>query len=111
MRNDKEVIEVLTEDIKQWTEIIRRFNRDSGWYSEGVKRIRALKTAVEAIKDRDDLRDNCIEFGKDYWSDMFKIEQKVWATSDGVPVRESFCVTPVKVTTTAASTGDKNDSD
>lgn len=99
MKSDKEAIETLTEDLEHWKTIIQRFNRGSYWYESGVKKIRALKIALEAIKDKEHLRENCIEFGRDYWSDMFDINQKVWATSDGVPVRESFCVTPVKNTT------------
>ena len=103
MKNEEAIV-ILNKDIDHWKKIIGRFEHDSYWYGEGVKKIRALKTAVAAIKELERLQNNSIEFGKDYWKDIFKIDEKVWVTSDGVPVRESFCVTPAEppVTTTSA---------
>ena len=95
MKNEEAIV-ILNKDIDHWKKIIGRFEHDSYWYGEGVKKIRALKTAVAAIKELERLQNNSIEFGKDYWKDIFKIDEKVWVTSDGVPVRESFCVTPAE---------------
>ena len=107
MKN-KEAIDILNKDIDHWKKIIGRFEHDSYWYGEGVKKIRALKTAVAAIKELERLQNNSIEFGKDYWKDMFKIDEKIWATSDGVPVRESFSVTPAEPSVTTTNARDED---
>lgn len=108
MKNEEAIV-ILNKDIDHWKKIIGRFEHDSYWYGEGVKKIRALKTAVAAIKELERLQNNSIEFGKDYWKDIFKIDEKVWVTSDGVPVRNSFSIRPLESTTTSTEDSDEDD--
>ena len=37
-------------------------------------------------------RDRCIEYGRDYWQDMFIISEKAWYTTDGEYCRSSFSI-------------------
>lgn len=89
-----EIIKTLNKEIDIWKKAIGKFTRGSDWYNEAVKRVRAFKYAIDAIKDRDYLRLNCIEFGKDYWSDRYEITETSWQSEDGKTTCTSFRITP-----------------
>lgn len=94
MIKSDEVIETLNKEIDFSKKIVEKFNRGSSWYNEAIKRIKALKYAIEAIKDRDYLRMNSIECGVDYWSDMYEIINTAWKSEDGKSACISFRIMP-----------------
>ena len=94
MIKSDEIIESLNKEMDIWKKIIEKFARGSSWYNEAVKRVKAFKYAIEAIKDRDYLRMNCIEFGKDYWSDRYEIIETSWQSVDGETTCTSFRIMP-----------------
>ena len=103
MRSE-EALKTLNEDLELWARVMGVFNRESNWHKEALAKVKALRFAISAIKDKEYLEEHCIQYGRDYWSDRFNIDEKIWVTSDGVPVRNSFCITPNEPTLTTTST-------
>ena len=91
-----EVIEVLNEDMEMWAQVMGHFSRDSIWFEDALKRVKALREAIRSIKDLEYLENHCIKFGEDYWSDKFMIEEKTLISFDGTSVAKSFCITPIE---------------
>ena len=55
--------------------------------------IEELNKLVKKLQtELDHLRENSIEFGRDYWSDRYDISEKIWVDDFGVPRAKSFCM-------------------
>ena len=108
MKSD-EVLKILNEELELWARVMGVFSRESDWYKEALAKVKALRFAISAIKDKEYLEEHCIQYGRDYWSDMFSIDEKIWVTSDGVPVRNSFSIRPLESTTTSTEDSDEDD--
>ena len=105
----EEVLKILNEDLELWARIMGVFSRESDWYKEALAKVKALRFAISAIKDKEYLEDHCIEYGKDYWSDMYSIDEKIWATEAGVPIRNSFSIRPLDPPVITVSSTEEDD--
>lgn len=52
----EEAIKVLNEDMEMWARILGKFEKGSYWFQEGLKKIHALRLAIEVLKEKKDGR-------------------------------------------------------
>ena len=100
-----EVIEVLNDDMGMWAQVMGHFSRDSIWFEDALKRVKALREAIRSIKDLEYLEKNSIRLGEEYWSDRYQIDVTIWEDDWGVPRAKSFRITPIETTTTTTEGG------